>query len=1378
MLYENYQKKIHRIARVLAWLVRFLPLIVAVSVTAAVLLAAKGTVFGWKCDTQITYGEPLTCEAGAFLSGVRYEHREADGEWREGKPLLPGTYRVRAVGTAAFGGFRYSKEAALEILPRDITVRVCNPSLLYGEAFILSGETAQGDTLTCEKYHYRRGDFLTEGETAALYEVTPDPLGVRITRADGTDVTAGYRIRTETAELPITRVAVTLRIPDAAKIYDGKPLVCERYETASGGICEGDIPVGSFPDSLTEAGTAKNEPTFRIFDRGGTDVTECYQITYIYGSLTVEKRPIRITTESAERVYDGGEESFGGFTVDPERRAAEGHTVLPEALPCFGEAGEYANAIRFRAVDAEGIDRTDNYEWTVEAGTVRITKRPLHVTTESAEWIYDGNPHWNEAFLAQGLADTHTASVVRRAEVLDAGEYKNASVIAVRDGEGKDVTRNYGITYLCGSLRITPAPLSIVTDDRETVYDGTVRTDLGYRAQGLMKDHRAQIVRSTSFGDVGEYVNEMDFIIRDAIGRDISFNYELQLTFGTIRVTPLRVVLKTGSAVWTYDGEEHGHESYELVGVLPMHEASVTYVPTVRNAGTAENAIRVKLLTADGTADVTANYAFETQYGTLTVEKRRISARTGDAVWIYSGVENVCTDCEVTSETGLVAGERLVVIDAKPIVNVGETANTDPVWEIVGTRSDNYEIEWSYGTLKVLPRPLLIRPADEEKIYDGKPLCAQTWTYEQESKDLAVWHKLHAAYVGSQTEVGVGTSGFAFIRITDGETDVTENYLLTLGEGRLTVRDKEAPPSGDDGAEDILPDRDFADLRDGGGQTETVIGEVRSDYTGKLYLRRRAYGDFRASGWTPAPVCDMVLPGGYGMNDLISAAIAETGMVPHTAEFRKMKLLLLPYYTAPGTGDYPVSGSDSANVGFSEKYGTGYYVLPETLNPESLRGRLGAYAAYEEEYRAFVYRSYLAVDPETRAYMDGVIEAQGFLLSDPYAVKKIASYIRGAAVLNENYDRAMDGAENIVTAFLGTYREGVSRHYASAAVLIYRALGIPARYAEGYLTDTSAGEFTEITSRAHAWAEVYIDGVGWIPVDVTGKASAAEEETDASRPLLTVEPIYESKVFDGEPLLPSGDIKANGALAALIGKGYTYRVLVSGEQTAVGSCRSGISSFTLYDPSGRDVTSRYRIEYRSGLIEVLPADREIVRIYLSALQKYYDGTPLTLEDGDWRAVGLPDGVTLSLDLRISLTGAGTLSLSDLNARIGTYLSYTLTANGVDVTEQYRLVLAEYEPQDITYAPLRVDPRTVEITAGSATKMFDGAPLSSRGFFVSVGTLAAGDRLRVQTEGSVIYPGSVPNRIVSAVVYNAAGEDVSANYNIRYRDGTLTVLDVE
>ena len=59
-------------------------------------------------------------------------------------------------------------------------------------------------------------------------------------------------------------------------------------------------------------------------------------------------------------------------------------------------------------------------------------------------------------------------------------------------------------------------------------------------------------------------------------------------------------------------------------------------------------------------------------------------------------------------------------------------------------------------------------------------------------------------------------------------------------------------------------------------------------------------------------------------------------------------------------------------------------------------------------------------------------------------------------------------------------------HFASAAALLLRLVGIPTRYVAGYVADIPAsGKANVPDSNAHAWVEVYLDGYGWEPVEVT-----------------------------------------------------------------------------------------------------------------------------------------------------------------------------------------------------------------------------------------------------------------------------------------------------
>ncbi|UQT49944.1 transglutaminase-like domain-containing protein [Flavonifractor plautii] len=76
--------------------------------------------------------------------------------------------------------------------------------------------------------------------------------------------------------------------------------------------------------------------------------------------------------------------------------------------------------------------------------------------------------------------------------------------------------------------------------------------------------------------------------------------------------------------------------------------------------------------------------------------------------------------------------------------------------------------------------------------------------------------------------------------------------------------------------------------------------------------------------------------------------------------------------------------------------------------------------------------------------------------------------------------------------FLTESHRGYCMHFASAAVLLLRSMGVPARYVSGFVADVPAsGRVNVPDSAAHAWVEVYIDGYGWEPVEVTPSTPGA-----------------------------------------------------------------------------------------------------------------------------------------------------------------------------------------------------------------------------------------------------------------------------------------------
>ena len=157
------------------------------------------------------------------------------------------------------------------------------------------------------------------------------------------------------------------------------------------------------------------------------------------------------------------------------------------------------------------------------------------------------------------------------------------------------------------------------------------------------------------------------------------------------------------------------------------------------------------------------------------------------------------------------------------------------------------------------------------------------------------------------------------------------------------------------------------------------------------------------------------------------------------------------------------------------------------------------YLNSESVYRSFVHENYTDIDDTCSDLITSLFhESDKRDVTGSLGVYEVTRRIRSVLETNTRYEKEkvlldLETSENedLLTTFLLGDHAGNSAYYASAAVLAFRSFGIPARYAEGYFLSSRAieaagGRDVQLTSSdAHAWVEVYMDGMGWIPVDVT-----------------------------------------------------------------------------------------------------------------------------------------------------------------------------------------------------------------------------------------------------------------------------------------------------
>ena len=167
---------------------------------------------------------------------------------------------------------------------------------------------------------------------------------------------------------------------------------------------------------------------------------------------------------------------------------------------------------------------------------------------------------------------------------------------------------------------------------------------------------------------------------------------------------------------------------------------------------------------------------------------------------------------------------------------------------------------------------------------------------------------------------------------------------------------------------------------------------------------------------------------------------------------------------------------------------------------------------------------YLAVPKENKKAIDGFIKEAGIKKG---TAREVATQIRDYYQDNIPYTirpGATPWRQDFINYFLESNKKGYCAHFASAATLILREMGIPARYCEGYAISLNQvndnGELVEnekysdhydgynelgetalirvdaTDADAHAWVEIYDENEGWIKFEVTPTGGILDDEDD------------------------------------------------------------------------------------------------------------------------------------------------------------------------------------------------------------------------------------------------------------------------------------------
>ena len=274
------------------------------------------------------------------------------------------------------------------------------------------------------------------------------------------------------------------------------------------------------------------------------------------------------------------------------------------------------------------------------------------------------------------------------------------------------------------------------------------------------------------------------------------------------------------------------------------------------------------------------------------------------------------------------------------------------------------------------------------------------------------------------------------------------------------------------------------------------IFRLQTGAEGSFYLRGKSFGDYTGTGWLAAGDSSDSCALSYAAQVVSRSSGSQRYYFSLQAD-RQYEVLYLPYYSVTDyTGDIfvPADGRTA--------YGGDYYLPGSNELPAQLPASL---SDTELQYRQYVQTYYTRLPDSTRSVLENVCQQNELFSSQPDIVSRVAGFVRMGSIYDIGVEPYPDN--DYAVYFLTVERKGYCLHYATAACALYRTLGIPARVCEGFLiTAEPDNEIIVRGADAHAWVEIYSDGIGWLPVEVTAGPSDSDSDHSEGSALMNSEP--------------------------------------------------------------------------------------------------------------------------------------------------------------------------------------------------------------------------------------------------------------------------------
>lgn len=514
----------------------------------------------------------------------------------------------------------------------------------------------------------------------------------------------GYVPAETTYNLTVTPRSVTITSGNASKMYDGTPLT--KHEVTYGGdnFAAGEGADITYTGSQTIVGSSENTFTFELKD--GT-AKENYNITTNYGELKVtDSDKLSVTATGYDSMYDGQTHNGNvtateGATLSYSTDNGETWTATEPTIKNVGEI-----KVIVKASMANYSDATAEY-------TLKVTPRPVTLTSETASKPYDGTPLTKPevTVTGDGFVDGEVTDIKATGSVTNVSEGEVTNKITFVHGDAFNAD-NYNIETSEGKLSITPLAVTVTAKDY-TKYVGEKDPAFEATVTGTINN---DTVSYTISREKGETAGTYPITPAGAVAQG---NYTVTYKAGTLTIkerpyippvnppiTDKIIVEITGNSdSVVYDGTEHSVKDYTVkISDSRYTEKDFTFsgkaLASGVNAGAYEMGLKADQFKNTNARFKNVEFVIKAD-GVLTITQRPLTITAGSA----EGIAPVT--CDKYTVEGLATGDK---VDSVKITGIqsepGESPNVASDAVIKNAKGEdvtaNYKITYVDGVLKAI----------------------------------------------------------------------------------------------------------------------------------------------------------------------------------------------------------------------------------------------------------------------------------------------------------------------------------------------------------------------------------------------------------------------------------------------------------------------------------------------------------------------------------------------------------------------------------------------------------------------------------------------------------------------------------------------------